>query len=35
MLLSVAAWSKGWVYSHSVAGTVGLNPTWGMDVCLL
>ena len=27
MLLSVAARSKGWVYLHSGAGIVGLNPT--------
>ena len=32
MLLSVAAQSKGWVYGHSVAGIVGLNPNGGMDV---
>ena len=35
MPLSVAAWSKGCVYSHSVSGIVGLNPNGGMDVCLL
>jgi len=27
--------SKAWVYGRSLAGIVGLNPTGGMDVCLL
>jgi len=29
MLLSVAAWSKGWVYSYSVAGDCGFESYWG------
>ena len=32
--ISVAVQSKPWVYSHSLAETVGSNPTRGMDVCL-
>jgi len=31
----VAAWSKAWDCSRSLAGTVGSNPAVGMDVCLL
>jgi hypothetical protein len=34
-LVPVATWSKAWVYSHSPAAIVGVNPTGGMDVCLL
>jgi hypothetical protein len=26
--------SKAWVYGRSLAGTVGSNPTGGMDECL-
>ena len=33
--IAVAEHSKAWVYSRSLAGFVGSNPTWGMDVCLL
>jgi len=31
----VAAQFKVWVYSCSLAGIVGSNPTGGMGVCLL
>jgi hypothetical protein len=31
----VAARSKAYVYGRLVAGIAGLNPPWGMDVCLL
>ena len=31
----VAARSKAWVCSRSLAGIAGSNPTGGMDVCLL
>jgi len=34
-LILVAVWSKAWAYSHLLAGSVGLNPARGMDVCLL
>ena len=33
--IPVAACSKTWVYGRSLAGIAGLNPTGGMDVCLL
>jgi hypothetical protein len=33
--IPVAARSKAWVCGHSLAVTVGLNLTGGMDVCLL
>jgi hypothetical protein len=35
MLVPVAARSKMWVYSHSIAGIAGSNPTGSLDVCLL
>ena len=28
-------WSKTWAHGCSLAGIVGSNPTWCMDVCLL
>jgi len=31
----VAAWSEAWVYSCSLTGIVGSNPTASMDICLL
>ena len=31
----VAAWSKTWVSGRSLAGIVGSNPAYGIDVCLL
>ena len=31
----VAARSKAWVCGHSLAGIADLNPTGGMDICLL
>jgi hypothetical protein len=31
----VAARSKAWVYGRSPAAIVGLNPTGGLDVCVL
>jgi hypothetical protein len=31
--ISVATWSKVWVYSRLLAGIVGLNPAGGLDVC--
>jgi hypothetical protein len=31
----VAARSKAWVCGRSLTGIAGLNPTGGMDVCLL
>jgi hypothetical protein len=31
----VAARSKTWAFGWALAGIVGLNPTGGMDVCLL
>jgi len=31
----VAAQSKAWVYGISLARIAGLNPTRGMDICLL
>ena len=33
--IPVAARSKAGVCGRSLAGIVGLNPTGGMDVCLL
>jgi len=33
--VTVAALSKVWVCGRSLAGTVGSNPTGGMNVCLL
>jgi len=33
--IPVAAQSKVWACSCSIAGIVGLNPAGGMDVCLL
>jgi hypothetical protein len=34
-LITVAARSKAWtVFSRSDTGIVGLNPTWGVDVCV-
>ena len=33
--IPVAAWSKAWVCSHSLAGIAGSNPAWGTDVYLL
>jgi hypothetical protein len=33
--IPVAARSKAWVYSRSLAGIVGSNPAGGMDACLL
>ena len=33
--ISVAAWSKSWVCSHSDAGIVGSSAGGSMDVCLL
>jgi hypothetical protein len=33
--IPVAAPSRAWVYGRALAGIVGLNPTGGMDVCLL
>jgi hypothetical protein len=33
--IPVAARSKAWVWGRSLAGNMGLNPTRGMDVCLL
>ena len=33
--LSVAVRSKAWICGRSLTGTVGSNPTGGMDVCLL
>jgi len=32
--ISVAARSKAWDYSRSLAGIVGSNPARGMDVCV-
>jgi len=32
VLISVATWSKAWIYGRSLAGIVGSNPTEGMDV---
>jgi len=32
--ISVAPWSKAWVYNRSLSGTVGSNPAGGMDGCL-
>jgi len=34
MAISVAAWSKAWVYGRSLAEIVGSNPAGGMDVCV-
>jgi hypothetical protein len=31
----VAARSKVWVCGRSLTGIVGLNPTGGMDVCVV
>jgi hypothetical protein len=31
--LHIYTWSKAWVCSRSLAGIVGSNPAWGMDVC--
>ena len=33
--VQVAARSKAWVYGRTPAEIMGLNPTWGMDFCLL
>jgi len=33
--IPVAARSKEWFCGRSLTGIVGLNPTGGMDVCLL
>jgi hypothetical protein len=33
--IPVAARSKAWVFGRSFTRIVGLNPTEGMDVCLL
>jgi hypothetical protein len=34
MVITVASRSKVWtVFARSNTGIVGLNPTWGMDVC--
>ena len=33
--IPVAALSKAWVCRRSLAGIVGSNPAWGMDICLL
>jgi len=33
--MPVAARSKAWVCGRSLSGTVGLNPTWNTDMCLL
>lgn len=33
-LIPVAAWSKVWVYGHSLAGIVDSNPAGGKVVCL-
>jgi hypothetical protein len=33
--IPVTARSKAWVCGHPVAGIVGSNPEWGVDVCLL
>jgi hypothetical protein len=33
--IPVAALSKAWVYGRSLAGIVGSNLAYGMDVCLL
>ena len=30
----MAARSRAWVYGRSLAGIVGSNPAWGMDVCV-
>jgi hypothetical protein len=35
MPIPVAARFKAWVYGHSLAGIVGSNPAYGMDVCVL
>jgi len=35
LLIPVATQSKAWVYGHSIAGILGLNPTGEMDVYLL
>ena len=35
MPVPVAVQSKAYVYGRLPAGTVGSNPTGGMDVCLL
>jgi hypothetical protein len=32
--IPLAVRSMAWVCSSSLAGIVGLNPGWGMDVCL-
>jgi hypothetical protein len=33
--MPVAARSKAYVYGPLDAGIAGLNPAWGMDVCIL
>jgi len=33
--IPVAARSNAWVCGRSLSGTVGLNPTWNTDICLL
>jgi hypothetical protein len=34
--ITVAAWSKAWtIFARSNTGIVGLNPTQGMNVCVL
>jgi len=33
-VIPVAKWSKAPVFSHTIAGIVGLNHTEDMDVCL-
>ena len=33
--IPVAVWSVAWVCGHWLAGIVGLNLVWGMDVCFL
>jgi len=35
MSIPVAARSKAWVYTHSLAGIAGSNLAGGMDACLL
>jgi hypothetical protein len=34
--ITVAAWSKAWtLFARASTATLGLNPTWGMDVCVV
>jgi hypothetical protein len=35
MPIPVTARSKAWVYSRSLTGIVGSNPTGGMNVCVV